>query len=158
MPKNTCRLYILVSLVLIVLAAANQTIAGSRVSTNGQPVTTNLKFKIVIPPSLALQVKTGPADTLLASPTVIENRNVEQSNADDKSIYVTASATVTKNGILNVSSGNSPPSAKRTGQDHVEYLPLPQLASGRYKLVYKPIDPATRLSSDAISRFTLYSP
>lgn len=134
----TCRPFIFVFLVSIVIAAANQTFAGSSISASGHPAIARVSFKIVIPSSLALQVKTGSDDNILASKTIFESNAVAQSNVDDKSISVTASATLTQNSVLNVSSdilstGNSPSSAKRAEQSHVESFPLPQLATGRYQ-------------------------
>jgi len=163
MSTFACRKLILLSLVSIVLAIATPTFAGSGVATGGQPAIVGMTLKIVITPSLALQVKTGSADTMLASRPVIEGSDAVQTNADDKNIHVAVSANLTKHGVLNVSSnllsaGNSPTSKRRVGQGRIESLTLPYLTTGRYQLVYTPNNPITPLSPDDSSTIILCSP
>lgn len=145
------------------IAAANPIFADSSISTGGQSTIVGVKFKIVVTPSLALQVKAGSAGTLLASRSVMDSSDPALLNPDGKNIQVSASANLTKGGVLNVSSnllseGNSPTVIKRVGQGPIESVPMPYLPHGRYQLLYTPKGPITPLSSEASSTFILCSP
>jgi len=145
------------------VSTAEPIFAGSSSATNGKSSQIQLNFKIVILPSLALQVKTATADNMLASLPVIGLSDAGLLNTMDKKIYVTASANIHKHGRLNVSSnfvsaGNWPTTQKRTGQDLFKSFPLPYIPNGHYRLVLSPIDPGTILSPNLPPTFTLCSP
>ncbi len=163
MLKFVCKHLILVLFVSMAIASANPIFADSSTATSGQPTIVGVKFKIVITPSLALQIKTGSTDTLLASRSVMDSSNATLLNPDNKNIQVSASANLTKRGVLNVSSNllsdaNPPTVLRRAEQDPIESFPMPYLPNGRYQLDYTPNDPITPLSSDASSIFILCSP
>ena len=142
-PKFVYRQFILIFLISMVVAADGPVFAGSSVASNGTSAQAQVNFKIIILPNLALQVKTASADNMLASRINNESGNATLPDINDKTVNVTASANMSRHGVLNVSSnllsiGNSPTSVKRAGHGAIESLPQPYTSNGQYRLEYAP--------------------
>jgi len=145
------------------VSTANPVFAGSTSVTNGKSARVKLGFRIEIPTSLVLMVKTTTADNIPISRSITENSETDQFNVKDKNIYVTASANVTKHGVLNaspdlLSGNNSPTSIERAGQGHIESFPLPYKTTGWYRLAYQSIDSVSVISPYDSATFILCSP
>lgn len=145
MLKFVCKQLILVLLVSMATAADGAVFAGSSVAANGTSAQAQVNFKIIILPNLALQVKTASADNMLASRTNNENGDATLPDVNDKTVNVTASANMTRHGVLNVSSnllpiGNSQTSVKKAGHGTIESLPQPYISNGQYRLEYTPAE------------------
>ena len=157
------RQLVLVFIVLMAISAADQVSAGSSTATSGNSAQVNLRFRVEIPPSLALQVKTATDDSMPVSQPDIEDSHPAQPNVNTNRIYVTASANVTTLGVLNASSDlfsneNSPTSLKSAGRGPNESFPLPYKTTGRYRVEYPPIDLASALFPYDSPTFILCSP
>ena len=145
MPKFVYRQFILIFLLSMAIAADGPVFAGSSVASNGTSAQAQVNFKIIILPNLALQVKTASADNMLASRTNNESGDATLLDVNDKTVNVTASANMTRHGVLNVSSnllsiGNSPTSVKGAGHSAIESLPQPYISNGQYRLEYTPAE------------------
>lgn len=137
--------------------------AGSSTAANGTSVQAQVNFKIIIRPNLALQVKAASSDNMLASRTINASGEATLPPVNVKTVNVTASANMTRHGVLNVSSnllpaGNSPTSVKGIGHGPIKSLPLPYISNGRYRLKYVPAEHTPFPAPDDSSIIILCAP
>ena len=77
--------------------------AGSSLATNGNPAIAHVIFKVIIPPSLTLQVGTVSQSELLATRSQNDSSGFSGGESNPKPTYIKVSGNLTKKGTLNFS-------------------------------------------------------
>ena len=90
-------------LIAIVFCFPASAYAGSSLATNGNSAIAHVIFKVIIPPSLTLQVGTVSQSELLATRSQNDSSGFSGGKSNPKPTYIKVSGNLTKKGTLNFS-------------------------------------------------------
>ena len=90
-------------LIAIVFCFPASAYAGNNLATNGNPAIAHVIFKVLIPPSLTLQVGTVSQSELLATRSQNDSSGFSGGESNPKPTYIKVSGNLTKQGTLNFS-------------------------------------------------------